>query len=253
MGFFFIYFSDLEKLAPNISTINVNATNNSNYLNLDPGTDKTQIHDQLLHSHRWSNKVHKLADYASLILSQNALKRTQQFTGPGHSVKRQRRLPPIAHNYPASSVDSLINMLDRYWPDMSITISRPMGNCAVLQITLAKTLRALVVLRGLLIEYVTVKAYNEDFLSEDGKIEIWSKSRYQVFQKVSDLVTAGTLHFYHPQIPDTSLRSFLLWFNSYKTLFSAPCQKCGKHLQGSLPPVWRDTRSAAPQHEGCRQ
>ncbi|KAJ8304261.1 hypothetical protein KUTeg_017844 [Tegillarca granosa] len=235
-----------QKLRSNVTKV---------FTDLSDGFHNTQGNEKKLlgELQKYLLAVHKLADYASLILSQNALKRTQQFTGPGHSVKRQRRLPPIAHNYPASSVDSLINMLDRYWPDMSITISRPMGNCAVLQITLAKTLRALVVLRGLLIEYVTVKAYNEDFLSEDGKIEIWSKSRYQVFQKVSDLVTAGTLHFYHPQIPDTSLRSFLLWFNSYKTLFSAPCQKCGKHLQGSLPPVWRDTRSAAPQHEGCRQ
>ena len=42
--------------------------------------------------------------------------------------------------------------------------------CFSSQITLAKTLKAVCVLRGFLIEYVNVKAYNEDFLSNDGKV-----------------------------------------------------------------------------------
>ncbi|XP_060084133.1 mediator of RNA polymerase II transcription subunit 27-A-like [Ylistrum balloti] len=243
-------YSDLEKLVPNLNSVNITAPNSA-LPGIDPVYDKTAIYSQITHAHKWTNKVHKLADYASAILSPSQLKRTHQ-GGQPLAIKRQRKTPH-AHAIPPPGVDQCISALERIWSDMTITLSRPMGNCAVLQIALSRTLRALIVLRGLLIESVIVKAYSEDFLTTDGKVDLWSRSRYQVFNKVTDMVTAATLHFCHPQMPDLSLRSFLLWFNSYKTLFSAPCQKCGKHLQGAFPPVWRELRTATPQHDGCRQ
>ena len=46
---------------------------------------------------------------------------------------------------------------------------------------------------------------------------------------------------------------FQLWLQGYSTLFSAPCHKCGKYLQNSMPPTWRDFRTRDPYHDGCRQ
>ncbi|XP_061172341.1 mediator of RNA polymerase II transcription subunit 27-like [Saccostrea echinata] len=246
---------DLEKLAPNIhSTTNIPPLllNSTGLLGLDPATDKSGIATQLHHTHKWTNKVHKLGDYSAQFLGTNQLKRTNQ--GPVGQSKRMRRPEPTIHRVPENiNIQQLVTTVDRSSPDMSVSLIRPMGNSTVLQITLAKTLKAVIVLRGLLIEYVSIKAYNEDFLTDDGRPDIWSKSRYQVFNRVTDLVTAATIHFCHPQLPDVSLRSFLIWLNNYKTLFSAPCSKCGKYLQGFLPPIWRDTRSSQPLHDGCRQ
>ncbi|XP_011426531.1 mediator of RNA polymerase II transcription subunit 27-A-like [Crassostrea angulata] len=246
---------DLEKLAPNIhSTTNIPPLllNSVGLLGLDPATDKSGITTQLHHTHKWTNKVHKLGDYTAQFLGTNQLKRTNQ--GPAGQAKRLRRPEPTIHRIPENiNIQQLVASVDRAYADMSVSLIRPMGNSTVLQITLAKTLKAVIVLRGLLIEYVSIKAYSEDFLTDDGRPDIWSKSKYQVFNKVTDLVTAGTIHFYHPQLPDASLKSFLIWLNNYKTLFSAPCSKCGKYLQGFLPPIWRDTRSSQPLHDGCRQ
>lgn len=245
----------MEKLAPNIhSTTNIPPLllNSVGLLGLDPATDKSGITTQLHHTHKWTNKVHKLGDYTAQFLGTNQLKRTNQ--GPAGQAKRLRRPEPTIHRIPENiNIQQLVASVDRAYADMSVSLIRPMGNSTVLQITLAKTLKAVIVLRGLLIEYVSIKAFSEDFLTDDGRPDIWSKSKYQVFNKVTDLVTAGTIHFYHPQLPDASLKSFLIWLNNYKTLFSAPCSKCGKYLQGFLPPIWRDTRSSQPLHDGCRQ
>jgi len=40
----------------------------------------------------------------------------------------------LCFHYVDSSVDNLVGNLERMSPDMSITLSRPMGNCAVLQV-----------------------------------------------------------------------------------------------------------------------
>lgn len=53
------------------------------------------------------------------------------------------------------------------------------------QITLGQTLRAIVVLRSLIIEWVVVKGIKEDLHIDDRKPDaIWTTSRYKVFQKV---------------------------------------------------------------------
>ena len=42
------------------------------------------------------------------------------------------------------------------------------------------------------------------------------------------------------------------WFNSYQSLFTSPCKKCGHHLHNLLPPTWRDLRNLDPYHEDCK-
>uniref|UniRef100_A0A673VGQ6 Mediator of RNA polymerase II transcription subunit 27 n=1 Tax=Suricata suricatta TaxID=37032 RepID=A0A673VGQ6_SURSU len=53
------------------------------------------------------------------------------------------------------------------------------------KVTLGKVLKVIVVMRSLFIDRTIVKGYNESVYAEDGKLDIWSKSNYQVFQKTS--------------------------------------------------------------------
>ncbi|PVD19304.1 hypothetical protein C0Q70_19791 [Pomacea canaliculata] len=242
--------SDLEKVGQNLVAANPSA--NCDHVSLDPILDRTPLYSQLLHSYKWTNKMHEHATVAFNLLSQNALKRSphQSLAGGG---KRAKRLTSTASAVPPAVVDSLVATLDRQHADMLITVSRPLGSCAVVQIVLGRVLKALVVLRGFVIEWVKVKGYNEDFTTEDGRVDIWSTSRYQVFRKISDHAAAAMLHYYAPYMPDIGIRSFALWLQGYSNLFSAPCHKCGKFLQNAMPPTWRDFRTRDPYHDGCRQ
>jgi mediator of RNA polymerase II transcription subunit 27 len=110
-------------------------------------------------------------------------------------------------------------------------------------------LKAAIILRGLIIEWVTVKGFNE---SLDNVDDHWTESRYAVFRKVQQAAHSAMLHFYSPTFAELAVRSFITWFGSYSTLFSEPCKKCGKHLLNALPPTYRDVRTLDPCHEECR-
>jgi mediator of RNA polymerase II transcription subunit 27 len=80
----------------------------------------------------------------------------------------------------------------------------------LLQITLGRTLKAVVILKGWLMEWVVVRGTAEDMLKEDGTLDLWSESRYKVFQKVTDNANAAMLHFCAPTQPELSVRSFMV-------------------------------------------
>jgi mediator of RNA polymerase II transcription subunit 27 len=197
--------------------------------------------------------VHNYATVASQLIHTNAPKRSLYSTG-SLSAKRQRRPFPSSHLVNSTAVDMVIQNMIRAFPDMSISCERPFGAPVVLQVTVGRTLKAVVTLRGLVIEWVTVKAFHEDLRLENGKIDLWSNSKYLVFQKLTTHTRSAMLHFYSPHIQavDQAIKSFLMWLQSYKTLFTAPCRKCSRLLQDNLPPTWRDLRTFEPYHEQCR-
>ncbi|XP_041365367.1 mediator of RNA polymerase II transcription subunit 27-B-like [Gigantopelta aegis] len=240
-------YSELDKVASTLSTSVYTA--NTGHICVDPVVDKMPVYSQILHSYKWTNKMHEHSEKAVSILQQNSLKRSSLSPYRMSRVKGRSVLLPSA--YPPSKVDTFIAQLDRQFQDIQFNVTRPLGSCAVVQVTLGRTMKVLLVFRGLMIEWVKVKGYQEDFLTEDGKIDIWSNSRFQVFRKITDHATAATLHFYHI-MPEISIQSFIIWLQGYKNLFSAPCHKCGKHLQGALLPTWRDLRTRDPYHESCR-
>ncbi|KAK8784879.1 hypothetical protein V5799_008756 [Amblyomma americanum] len=171
-------------------------------------------------------------------------------------MKRMRRPLSQGHNLPPQTVDAFISSVQWQFVDMSIEILRPCGNSAVLNITLSRTLRALVCLRGLIIEWVLVKGFNEDIYTDDDQLDMWSKSRYQAFQKVTDHANAVMLHL-SPQLAPSAaaaaaVKYFLRWLHSYLHLFSTPCRRCGTRLQRNMPPTWRDLRKLYVYHETCR-
>ncbi|KAF7641797.1 hypothetical protein LDENG_00271590 [Lucifuga dentata] len=138
------------------------------------------------------------------------------------------------------------------FPDMTIELFRPNGTSAVLLVTLGKVLKAIVVMRSLFIDRTVVRGFNENVYNEDGKLDIWTKSQYQVFQKVTDHATTALLHYQLPQMPDVVVRSFMTWLRSYVKLFQSSCQRCGHFLQDGLPPTWRDFRTLEAFHDTCR-
>ncbi|XP_043576285.1 mediator of RNA polymerase II transcription subunit 27 isoform X2 [Chiloscyllium plagiosum] len=188
---------------------------NSGLLSLDPVQDKTPLYSQLLQAYKWSNKLQYHAGLASSLLNQQSLKRSAMQMGV--SAKRRPKVQPTTLALPPQYVDDVIARIDRMFPDMSIHLSRPNGSSAVLL------------------------------------LDIWSKSNYQVFQKVTDHATTALLHYQLPQMPDVVVRSFMTWLRSYIKLFQATCQRCGKFLQDGLPPTWRDFRTLEAFHDTCRQ
>lgn len=92
---------------------------------------------------------------------------------------------------------------------MKIETFRPYGSSTVLQITLGKIMKGIVVLKRLMVEWVVVKGATEDLI-EDGKIDMWGESRYKVFRKVTENANAAMLHFYSPAYPELAIRSFLV-------------------------------------------
>lgn len=223
---------------------------NSGLLSQDPAYEKTPLYNELVKSYKWFDKVYEHSNHASAILNQNSLKRSS--ISPLLTAKRIRRTQPSGHNIPPQNVDAVMSQLSRSFADMSIQVLRPCGSSAVLLITLARTLKALVILRGLVIEWVVVKGFNEDFYTDDEKLDMWSGSRYKVFQKVTDHANAAMLHFYSPHVPDLAVKSFMTWLRSYHTLFTAPCRRCGNRLHNNMPPTWRDVRNLDVYHEACR-
>lgn len=111
------------------------------------------------------------------------------------------------------AIDNIINNLSRsLGENLKIEICRPHGSSTVLQITLGKIMKGIVVLKKLMVEWVVVKGSTEDLVTEDGKVDIWGESRYRVFRKVTENANAAMLHFYSPAYPELAIRSFLVSF-----------------------------------------
>ncbi|XP_005580644.3 mediator of RNA polymerase II transcription subunit 27 isoform X2 [Macaca thibetana thibetana] len=174
--------NELERLSNLVGKPSENhPLHNSGLLSLDPVQDKTPLYSQLLQAYKWSNKLQYHAGLASGLLNQQSLKRSANQMGV--SAKRRPKAQPTTLVLPPQYVDDVINRIDRMFPEMSIHLSRPNGTSAMLLVTLGKVLKVIVVMRSLFIDRTIVKGYNENVYTEDGKLDIWSKSNYQVFQK----------------------------------------------------------------------
>jgi len=147
------------------------------------------------------------------MLTANSLKRSVAL-GPGIGASARGR----AHSttpfsrviYSTAQVDNFCSHLQRIFADLQVEVTRPFGAPAVLKITLERVLKVSIVLRGASIEWVMVKAFNEDFITEEGKVDVFSPSRFLVFQKITDHANAAMLHFVHTLHPDLAVKSFVV-------------------------------------------
>ena len=94
---------------------------------------------------------------------------------------------------------------------MNFQVIRPNGSQmkAIVHITLARILKATLVLKGLVIEWVIVKGCNEGG-STDSETDLWQESDYQVFRKITDNANAAMLNFSSPMYPEYGLKSFIV-------------------------------------------
>ncbi|KAM7144326.1 mediator of RNA polymerase II transcription subunit 27 isoform 1-T1 [Macrochelys suwanniensis] len=239
--------SELERLSNLVGKPSENhPLHNSGLLSLDPVQDKTPLYSQLLQAYKWSNKLQYHAGLASGLLNQQSLKRSANQMGV--SAKRRPKAQPTTLVLPPQYVDDVISRIDRMFPEMSIHLSRPNGTSAMLLVTLGKVLKVIVVMRSLFIDRTIVKGYNENVYTEDGKVDIWSKSNYQVFQKrfwtqPSTPTLRKTPVSYH-----TGDRSCN---HCFIALPAAPDARCGgqilhdlvtklhKAVPGSMPALWK--------------
>ncbi|XP_072156715.1 mediator of RNA polymerase II transcription subunit 27 [Bemisia tabaci] len=234
-------FRDLEQSTNNLSApAGPFSLGNSALLSQESVPNKQALYKQLVKSFKWNDKVHEYSAMSLPLLSFNLLKRSHANSSP-----KRRRIQPNCHNVPPQVVDSAIAFVDRLFPNMTMSVTRPYTSNAVLQITLGRVFQGLISFKGLMIEWVMIKGLGE-------QLDLWTESRYKVFQKVTENTHAAMLHFYSPTIPDYAIRSFMTWLHSYQSLFSDPCKSCHNHLHNNMPPTWRDYRSLEPYHEECK-
>lgn len=228
----------VSNLTPPPSAFNLG---NTTYLSQETTQERQALYGQLVNSYKWTDKVREYSALAGNILATNSFNKTYKT----FSTTKRRKTQTSNHNVPPEAVENLISSIDRLFPDVTITTTRPFVPNPIIQTSLGRVLKAIIAFKGLMIEWVVVKAHSE---SND----LWTESRYKVFRKVTENCHAAMCHFHSPMMPDLAVRSFMHWFHSYNTLFSAPCKRCGNHLHNNLPSTWRDLRTLEPYHEECK-
>lgn len=89
---------------------------------------------------------------------------------------------------------------------MNFTISRENGTKlnALVEVTLDRILKAVLIFKGLMIEWVVVKGFNE----EPGSV--WNDSNYKVFRRITENANAAMLNFHSTVYPEFAVKSFLV-------------------------------------------
>ncbi|XP_050539873.1 mediator of RNA polymerase II transcription subunit 27 [Daktulosphaira vitifoliae] len=221
---------------------------NTSYLTQESTSDRQALYTPLVSSHKWLDKVHKFSSNALQILSQNSLKKSYH----NSSSNKKKRHQSTLLNISPQAFDGLLTNIDRMFPDLNITITRPCSSNVVLLVGLGRVLQAIVTFKGIMIEWVIVKGFNEPINPNNLQQELWSESRYQVFRKITDHANAAMLHFSSSTLPEFSVKSFMMWLNSYTNLFNSVCKACSNRLLNAYPPTWRDLRSLETYHFECK-
>lgn len=205
---------------PNISL------GNSSLLGQDPNYEKTNLYSEMISAYRWSDKMMEYSAMAFSIFQQNAQRRTM---ATNQYIKgRPQRRTPNGHSIPTQQIDLFIQTLQRQMPELGIEMMRPFGTPTVLKVTIPRVMKVVILLRGLLIEWVVVKGFDESFddpnsdnsyvkrirtgsaIPEPERLDIWSESKYDVFRKVTEHMNAAMLHFYSPTHCDLAIKTFLV-------------------------------------------
>lgn len=213
---------------------------NSTHLSQEITHERQALYGQLVNSYKWTDKIREYSAIAASILSTNSFNKTYKTFGT-----KRRKTQTSNHNVSPEVIENTISSIDGQFRDVAITTTRPLVPNPVIQVSLGRVLKAMIAFKGLMIEWVVVKAHNES-------ADLWTESRHKVFCKVTENCHAAMCHFHSPMMPELAVRSFMYWFHSYLSLFSSPCKRCGSFLQSNLPPTWRDLRTLEPYHEECR-
>lgn len=219
----------------------------------DPLAIQSNISQHTINNYKWFSKMHDQCLVASVYLNTHLSKRA---TPSSNSLIQRSRKTTIGYNCSPATLDQLIKQISHHHhlSDIFIIPHKPSGpllNPIILEIRVGQVMKAMVCLRGLCIENVVIKAIHEDFTKpHNKKHDFDSPSRYEVFQMITDHAHSILLNF-NTYNPDSTFKQFLMWLNSYRSLFSQPCSRCHKLLRNMLPPTWKDYPSYEPTHLLC--
>ncbi|XP_063706642.1 mediator of RNA polymerase II transcription subunit 27 [Culicoides brevitarsis] len=214
---------------------------NTSILSHETHPEKQALYPQLLHSYKWNDKLATYSINASNVIGQNTLRRS--------FFNNNKRRRPLSGNLNVTSQQfhQFVNSMNTQ--NMIVRVHRSFASSAIIHVNLGRVLKAAIIVKGYIIEWVCIKGFEE---SLDNVDDHWSESRHAVFRKVQDHTHSAMIHFYSPNIPELSLRSYLMWLRSYINLFVDPCKKCKRYLHNALPPTWRDLRNLDTLHEECK-
>lgn len=244
------------------------------HLGLDGSLDKHNLYMDLCKSYKTYSNFQEYSNHCHTLLQQQSLRRVhksldqlpstisnQQANSSNKrdsSTSSYSRADSIVarfnpYIYKILSHNSITSILDKFLTNrmyMSGVYSQPFGvSTGVFQISLNKVLKAILVMRGIVIDAVIVKAYHESFalkatsrpgssaallaslgetsnlslqssqshpqanqafVDPENDIDLWSESKYLVFRKLTYHANAAILHFQYPNCPELAVLSFLV-------------------------------------------
>lgn len=240
------------------------STGESTHLGMDGSLEKHGLYKELCESYKTFGKLHDYAASCHALLLQQSLKRVhKRYDNPGTSIagsgggassSQGGLVGSRDHQHHRSTADSIVATFNPYNHKICLsrtsvleaclkmcdfmegTYSQPFGiSTGVLQLTVNRVLKAILVMRGIMIDAVIVKAYHESFamkasskgaggvipaaslagldkpfVEADDDIDLWSESKYSVFRKLTHHANAAVLHFQYPTYPEIAVRSFLV-------------------------------------------
>lgn len=200
---------------------------NTPLVGLDTNFEKTSLYPDMVISYRWLDNMQEYSTLAFQALQTNLTKRSGM-------VKNQRqriRLNCNNHNIAPQQIDFLVASQMKSIKDIEIV--RPFGLFNILKVTIDRSLRAVMVLRGSIIEWVLVKGYDESFDElnvnnlnvndrkirhsysagfNDDPVDVWSPSRHHLFRTITDHANAAILHFYAPASMENAIKAYLVGY-----------------------------------------
>lgn len=250
---------DIAILLQNISLIN---TGESVHLAMDSSLDKHNLYMDLCSSYKTYAKLNDYSASCHALLHQQSLKRVHKrvenapssVAGGGHhhhshhhnQARGDSRNESVVATFnpyiykiclSKQSVTQTLETCLKLCEFMEGTYSQPFGlSTGVFQISVNRVMKAILVMRGIVIDAVIVKAYHESFASKaggslaclmgesesvgggggnqfvdpDDDIDLWSESKYNVFRRLTHHANAAVLHFQYPTYPEIAVRSFLV-------------------------------------------
>merc|ERR1712059_140007 len=87
----------------------------------------------------------------------------------GAVTKSRRRNTNTSHTAPPMLLNSMIDSINKMFPDMKLVISRPGGTKlnAIVEVSLDRILKAVLIFKGMMIEWVVVKGWEEELVRQD--------------------------------------------------------------------------------------
>ena len=144
-------------------------------LDSDSNIETFNLYSTLSRSYKWLDKAHEYSAAAAAHLSRNSLKRSY---GNVTRSRRQRSNNNTQTVDPAYFNKKLEDM-NKLFSDMKLMVTRPGGTKlnAIVEVSLDKVMRGVVIFKGMMIEWVVMKGWHEELIKSDNQPDIWGESR----------------------------------------------------------------------------